>query len=168
MLVIFTILHRLLCHIWLILLAGIYGGISMGWNVKHPTKWVSYRLLYKTFWVSLSLETWLKWLHGFSIFFGSNAKVFAGLLSGGSKTLFWGCMERVKIWEWGHGSGWEKPPLEEVRPTCDEKRWTLVMVGTLGANWIAIGKGRMKGERVTWVRTWETSWIFAQLVSWWA
>lgn len=107
MLVIFTILHRLLCHIWLILLAGIYGGISMGWNVKHPTKWVSYRLLYKTFWVSPSLEAWLKWLHGFSIFFGSKVKVFAALLSGGSNMLFRGCVERVNIWEWGHGAGWE-------------------------------------------------------------
>lgn len=110
MLVIFTILHRLLCHIWLILLAGIYGGISMGWNVKHPTKWVSYRLLYKTFWVSPSLEAWLKWLHGFSIFFGSKVKVFAALLSGGSKMLFRGCVERVNIWEWGYGEGWESHP----------------------------------------------------------
>ena len=150
MLVIFTILHRLLCHIWLILLAGIYGGISMGWNVKHPTKWVSYRLLYKTFWVP-SLEAWLKWLHGFSIFFGSKVKVFAALLSGGSKMLFRGCVERVNIWEWGHGSGWESHPWgKSDQPLMN---WTLVMAGSLGANWIATGRGRMKGERGTWVRT---------------
>lgn len=71
--------------------------------MKHPTKWVSYRLLHKTFWVSLSLEGWLKWFHGLSIFFGSKVRAFAGLLGGGSEMVSWRCVpgfnhSRVMPW----------------------------------------------------------------------
>lgn len=72
----------------------------MGWNVKHPTKWVSYRSLHEAFWVSLALEGWLKWFHGFSIFFGWKVRGFVGLPGGGSRMIFWGCVCHSQVMPW--------------------------------------------------------------------
>lgn len=72
----------------------------MGWNVKHPTKWVSYRSLHETFWVSLALEGWLKWFCGFSIFFGWKVRGSVGLPGAGSKMVFWGCRCHSWVMPW--------------------------------------------------------------------
>lgn len=118
----------------------------MGWNVKHPTKWVSYRLLHKTFQVSFALEGWLKWFRGFSIFFGWKVRGFVRLLGGGSKMVFWGCACHSEIMPW---APWEKSSYREakVKPLSNstDRRWSLWQ-WTLGSCWITAEKVKPWGR----------------------
>lgn len=104
----------------------------MGWNVKHPTKWVSYRLLHKTFWVSLPLEVWLMWFHGlrwvFVVVFDSEVRTVAGLLGGGRgfHDNFLKMSAKVNPPQSRHGSG-ETRHLWRESDQSSEKHRTLVV-----------------------------------------
>lgn len=110
--------------------------------MRHPTEWVSYRLLLKTFRVSFILEGWLKWFCGFSIFFGWKVQGFLGLPSRGFQDGFL----RMCLPLLGHAMGSRDRNYPTGKPESNLWQTVLDRGGRFDSKPLGTAKSRQKVE----------------------